>query len=270
MFIRPFIVPGSRVLTTWMITRVAAVGYSNGKCQLRGRKRKGAGGDKVDKGDGGSEVSAGSAMTVLKRAERSAKCRLIWFPEEWFTFFHAKTGVSGFYVLLIGLANYCLSKEIYVMEHEFYTGLSWILILWFTVTKIGPPFAENIDKQIDEIGESFYAGRKQDITFNETIIKNALLAQKQAQGQKLLIDAKKENVLMQLEAVYRERAMMVYRAVKGRMDYHAKRQEAENRIQQKWMIAWILQNVMESITPEFEESALTEAIKEIEEVASRA
>ncbi|KAI5647017.1 mitochondrial ATP synthase B chain precursor [Phthorimaea operculella] len=257
-----------------MLTRVAVAGYANGKCQLGGgRKRKGASmdkGDKGDKGASGGEVGAGSAMIVLKRAERSAKCRLIWFPEEWFTFFHVKTGVSGFYVLLIGLANYCLSKEIYVLEHEYYTGLSWILMLWFAVTKMGPPLAKNLDKQVDDITEGYYAGRKQEIAFNEAIIKNAQLAQKQAQGQELLIAAKKENVLMQLEAVYRERAMMVYRTVKARMDYHAKLREAEARIQQKWMISWILQNVMNSITPEFEASALSGAIKEIEEVASRA
>lgn len=40
-----------------------------------------------------------------------------------------------------------------------------------------------------------------------------------AEGSKLLMQAKKENVKLQLEAIYRERAIQVYNEVKKRLDY---------------------------------------------------
>ncbi|XP_049885044.1 ATP synthase subunit b, mitochondrial-like [Pectinophora gossypiella] len=206
----------------------------------------------------------------LKRALNSGKCRMGFLPDEWFTFFYSKTGKSGGYVFLLVFANYCVSKEILVMEHEYYGGLSWIIVLYFISTKFGPGIGKTLDKQVDEVVADWEIGRKAETAFHETIIKDARLAQKRAEGQKYLMDAKKENILMQLEAIYRERSMLVYKTVKGRMDYHVKKYYAVARIEQKWMIEWILKNVMRAITPDFQKRALNQAIKDIERAASRA
>lgn len=218
------------------------------------------------KGAGGG----GAKLPDLKRAEKSGKCRYGFIPEEWFTFFHSKTGVSGPYVFGITVGNYILSKEILVMEHEYYGGLSVMVIMYLIVTKLGPGIGASLDKQVDEVVEGLEKGRKDEIKFHEETIKSCQLAQWMAEGQTLLIEAKKENVIMQLEAAYRERCMMIYRTVKGRMDYHVKRYYAEARIHQKWMTDWILSNVMKSITPDFEKRALDQAIQALGEVASRA
>lgn len=72
-----------------------------------------------------------------------------FIPEEWFQFFHKKTGVTGPYVFGVTLTTYLVSKEIYVMEHEYYNGLSILLIWIFMVKKFGPPLAKYLDKEID-------------------------------------------------------------------------------------------------------------------------
>jgi F-type H+-transporting ATPase subunit b len=66
-----------------------------------------------------------------------------------FKFFYPKTGVTGPYVFLAGLTTYCFSKEIYVMEHEFYTGLSILVAVVYATKKFGPGLAKALDKQVD-------------------------------------------------------------------------------------------------------------------------
>ncbi|XP_073954964.1 ATP synthase subunit b, mitochondrial-like [Choristoneura fumiferana] len=230
--------------------------------------KKGAG---TPCGKGGAKGAAGSGGKTgeLKRADRSGAVRLGFLPDEWFTFFHNKTGVTGPYILLFNLSNYLVSKEIYVMEHEFYLGLSALVVIIYVTKTFGKDIGASLDKEVDAVTTEWEKGRKDEMAFFEATIKGAKEAQNRAQGQKMLMDAKKENVLMQIEAVYRERAMLVYRAVRGRMDYHIKRYQAVARIHQKWMIGWILENVRKSITPEFEKQALESAIQELSAVAGR-
>lgn len=75
--------------------------------------------------------------------------RLGFVPEEWFQAFYNKTGVTGPYAFAFTLSTYLVSKEIYVLEHEFYSGLS-ILIMWtYGIKKFGPKVAAFLDKDID-------------------------------------------------------------------------------------------------------------------------
>lgn len=213
---------------------------------------------------------SGGHGTGSKRAERCAPVKLAVLPEEWFSFFHVKTGKSGGYVLLFVLANYAISKEIFVMEHEYYTGLSIFVMLYYVTTRLGPGIGAYFDKDVDDIVENLYKGRKAEAAHHESIVKEAKDAIWRAEGQKHLLEAKKENVIMQLEAVYRERMMHAYQMVKGRMDYHMKRYFAESRIHQKWMIGWILKEVHKAITPEFEQQAMDQAISDLKSAASSA
>ncbi|XP_022129526.2 ATP synthase subunit b, mitochondrial-like [Pieris rapae] len=215
------------------------------------------------------DVTGLTGSTGLKRGE-PGKVRMGMFPEEWFTFFHSKTGVSGPYVFGILVTNYLVSKEIFIMEHEYYAGLSIFVMVVGGVKLLGRNLANYLDSQIEAVEKELDQGLKNQMNMFETVIKDSKDMQMRAVGQKMLLDAKKENVAMQLEAAYRERLRIVFTAVKGRMDYHVKRTRVENRIHQKWMIDWILNNVRKSITPDFEKQALNRAIEDIAAMAGKA
>lgn len=64
-----------------------------------------------------------------------------------------------------------------------------------------------------EVEKNWNDGREQTVRGLEDSIKEEKTAQWRAEGQELLIQAKKENVLFQLEAAYRERLMNAYNEV---------------------------------------------------------
>jgi F-type H+-transporting ATPase subunit b len=75
--------------------------------------------------------------------------------------FYSKTGVTGPYVFGAGLTTYMLSKEIYVMEHEYYSGLSILLMVVYATKKFGPSLAAYLDKEVDVSQERAKSNRQQ-------------------------------------------------------------------------------------------------------------
>ncbi|XP_076677015.1 ATP synthase subunit b, mitochondrial [Andrena cerasifolii] len=193
-----------------------------------------------------------------------------FIPEEWFTIFYPKTGASGPYVFVATLSTYLVSKEIYVLEHEYYNALSLITICVFAVKKFGPNFAKFLDKKVDEEEEQLNSGRVEAVQAHENAIKEMETEKWRLDGQSMIFDIRKQTVLMQLEAVYRERAMQVYTEVKKRLDYHSQLESVERRIAQKHMVQWIITNVLKSITPEQEKANLQQCIKDLEGLAVKA
>jgi F-type H+-transporting ATPase subunit b len=56
---------------------------------------------------------------------------------------------QGPYVFGLGLSTYLLSKEIYIMEHEFYTGLSLGAMALYAIKKMGPSVGAWLDKEVE-------------------------------------------------------------------------------------------------------------------------
>ncbi|XP_022123018.1 ATP synthase subunit b, mitochondrial isoform X1 [Pieris rapae] len=197
------------------------------------------------------------------------KVRLGFIPEEWFQFFHSKTGVTGPYTFGAGLVTYLLSKEIYVMEHEYYTGLSIFVMVYYATTKFGPKVASWLDKEVDQIETDLNQGRVETIKSLEEGIATEKDAQWRAQGQELLIQAKKENVLLQLEAAYRERLMNTYQEVKKRLDFQLEKAALERRFEQKHLVDWVITNVNKAITPDQEKQTLDRCIADLAAMAHK-
>ncbi|XP_076235979.1 ATP synthase subunit b, mitochondrial [Calliopsis andreniformis] len=205
-----------------------------------------------------------------KRPIHPAPVRHGFIPEEWFTFFYPKTGVTGPYIFTVTLGTFLLSKEYYVLEHEFYNALSLLTICVYAVKRFGPNVAAYLDKQIDETESTLNQGREEEIKANEDMIKFYETEKWRLDGQRMIFDIKRQNILMQLEATYRERMMQVYNEVKKRLDYHAQIDAVERRIAQKHMVQWIVNNVLKAITPDQEKANLQQCIKDLQALAVKA
>lgn len=219
-----------------------------------------------------SASAAGSGDQVVRRErpEHPGKVRLGFIPEEWFQFFYKKTGVTGPYTFGVGLLTYLCSKEIYVMEHEYYSGLSLAIMAVVAVKKLGPIVAAWTDKEIDRIENEWKSGREEELQNLSEAIEAEKKEQWRAEGALLLMDAKKENIALQLEAAFRERAMNVYNEVKRRLDYQVECRHIERRINQKHMVNWIVKNVLASISPQQEKETLNKCIADLSALAVRA
>nr|CAI5821823.1 unnamed protein product [Callosobruchus analis] len=202
--------------------------------------------------------------------QEPGKVRMGFIPEEWFQFFYKKTGVTGPYTFAFTLGTYLISKEIYVMEHEYYSGLS-LLIMWIVgVKKLGPKLAEALDKEVEEYEKGWNESRIKDKELLKEQISDEEKAQWSVEGQTMLVDAKRENVTLQLEANYRERLVSAYREVKKRLDYQVEKQNIERRIQQKNLVDWVVAKVRASITPDQEKQNINKCIADLAVLAQKA
>ncbi|XP_011688372.1 PREDICTED: ATP synthase subunit b, mitochondrial [Wasmannia auropunctata] len=208
--------------------------------------------------------------TRPKRLIDPSPVRHGFIPEEWFQAFYSKTGASGPYVFAISVGTYLVSKEIYVLEHEFYNGISLFIICVATVKLFGPKLAKTLDEGIDKYQNELDDTRNNEIAEYEDLILHEKKVQSSLDGQKMIMDIKKENIKMQLEATYRERLVQVYEEVKKRLDYQVQIQNLERRIAQKHMVQWIVNAVLKSITPEQQKATLQQCIKDLEALAAKA
>ncbi|EGI57501.1 PREDICTED: ATP synthase subunit b, mitochondrial [Acromyrmex echinatior] len=216
-----------------------------------------------------SASSVAVEPTRPKRLINPSPVRHGFIPEEWFQAFYPKTGASGPYVFAISLSTYLVSKEIYVLEHEYYNGLSLLIMCVAGVKLFGPKLAQILDKGIDKYDNELNEIRNSEIKYYEDIISHEKNEQSSLDGQKMIMDIKKENVKMQLEGTYRERLVQVYQEVKKRLDYQIQIQNLERRIAQKHMVQWIVNEVLKSITPEQEKATLHQCIKDLEVLAAK-
>jgi len=195
--------------------------------------------------------------------QEPGKVRLGFIPEEWFTLFYKKTGVTGPYTFFVTFGAYLVSKEIYVMEHEYYNGLSFA-ILWIAGVKmIGPKLAAYLDKEVDQYEKDWNDGRVAEKQVLSEQIKDEETCQFQAEGQNLLVQAKRENVDLQLEAAYRNRLMTAFTEVAKRLEYQVEKQNIERRITQKNLVDWVVKKVMSSITPDQEKQNIDKCIADL-------
>ncbi|GIY46962.1 ATP synthase subunit b, mitochondrial [Caerostris darwini] len=203
------------------------------------------------------------------RPDTPGKVRMAFLPEEWFTFFYKKTGVTGPYLFGTGLLTFLLSKELYVIEHEFSTGCAIFLLVYIAVKKFGPAARKYLD---DDFAANIARMNKHKED-NMKEIENSIEQEKKniwhAEGQKILMEAKRENVQMQLETEYRRRMMHVYEQVKKRLDYQLDITNTKRKLEQGHMVDWIVNNVVKSITPQQEKEALQKCIEDLKVISAK-
>jgi len=206
----------------------------------------------------------------LKRPIYPGKVRLGFLPEEWFTMLYPKTGVTGPYLLGTGLITYLYSKELLLMDHEFYVGVVIVGMCVYGMKKFGPDLAKYLDDQVDKEEAEAVGGRNNELQGLKDAIKAEELAQWQADAMTILMEAKRENVALQLEAEFRKRQMTVFTEVKRRLDYQLEQVNIQRRLQQKHMTDWIVSNVVKSISAQQEKDMLSKCIADLKGLAAKA
>jgi F-type H+-transporting ATPase subunit b len=199
----------------------------------------------------------------------AGKVRFGFIPDEWFTFFYNKTGVTGPYAFGAGLLTWLLSKEIWVLEHEFWGGVSFFIMIIYGVKKFGPKVSAFLDKEQQNVIDELNSGKVEEIRHYNDAIAAEKRMQFEAEGSKMLFDVKKENVGLQLEAAYRQRIMEVYSEVKKRLDYQVEKINVERAIQQKHMVNWIIESVKKAVAAESDQENLKKCIADLKGLAAR-
>jgi len=196
-----------------------------------------------------------------------AKVRHLWIPEEWFTFFHQKTGVTGPYMFAASVGSFLLSKEIWVLEHEFYCGVGIFIALSAIIKYAGPGISAELDKAVDAEDAKLKAIRQDEIDRCKAAIAEEENSQWMATSYQELMQAKKENVGLQLEIEYRSRLNEAYKQVKRRLDYQLATANVLRAAEQKHMVQWIIDNVRKSITAKQEVDALKACVADLKALA---
>lgn len=202
-----------------------------------------------------------------KLAELPSPVRHWWIPEEYFQFFHAKTGVSGPYMFAVSLGTFMSSKEIFVYEHDFYCGLGFWAVMIGIINVAGPGMAQSMDAAIDANRAELDSIRQKEIDRCTAAVEDEEKAQWMAGSYEELITAKKENVSLQLESEYRARLKDAYTQVKRRLDYQLQTANVLRANEQRHMVDWILTNVKKSITAKQEEDALKKCVADLKALA---
>jgi len=202
-----------------------------------------------------------------KRAIYPDKVRHHWIPEEWFTAFHEKTGVTGPYMFATAVGTFVISKELWVLEHEFYCGVGLVIVLGALVKNVGPSISAQIDKRVDDDEARLKAVRGDEIDRCKAAIAEEENGQWMATSYQELMQAKKENVGLQLEIEYRSRLSEAYKQVKRRLDYQLATANVLRAAEQRHMVQWIIDNVRKSITAKQEGDALKACVADLKALA---
>jgi len=196
--------------------------------------------------------------------------RLGFIPESWFQEFYPKTGVTGPYMFGIGFLTYVLSKEIWIVEHGFAHFIAFWIAFYIICKKGGPAIANYYDTHNEAL-----ENRHWHVPLNKTkdqFKENIAELEKgiwREDGQKYLFEAKRENVDLQLESVYRQRLAEVHQAVKKRLDYQVDIETTKRRLQQQHMVQWIVDGVMAGITPQQEKDSMSKCIQDLKSLAAK-
>jgi len=206
----------------------------------------------------------------IKPPTHPAPVRMGFVPQNWFDMFYTKTGVTGPYMLGVGAITFLVSKEIYVLEHEFYGGVATFLLYGYGIKRFGPEVAEWAAGKVEENRKELDQLKDVDVETNTHGIASATAGIEAAENHATLFQAKRENVKLQLEAAYRQRLVQVHDEVKKRLDYQLETSNVKSRFEQKHMVEWIVQNVKSSITPASEKATLAQCLSDLKGLAARA
>ena len=111
------------------------------------------------------------------------------------------------------VGTFLVSKEIWVLEHEFYCGVGMFIVLSGIVKAVGPGVSKFLDAEVDADEAKVRAIRQDEIDRCKAALAEEEEGQWMATSYKELLQVKQENVAMQYEIEYRQRLAEAYKQV---------------------------------------------------------
>jgi len=183
------------------------------------------------------------------RTQYGMKWRMMIVPDSWCRAVEKVTGTSGPYLLTGGVATFLWQKEIFVYDEQ--TWLLYGIIMGYLF--ISRAFGYRTDKYITEVLQKRINFMK---SLKEEDLKEATEFRKEsvAQSQSLKAVAEqfptifRENMALQLEAVYRRNMDAATNELKRRLDYLNEVEETKERFERDIFIRSIKDGVQRQIT----------------------
>ena len=101
------------------------------------------------------------------------------------------------------------------------------------------------------------------------LVKVEETSQQSAVQQKIVFDAKRENIKLQLEAEFRRRQMVAYNEVRNRLEYLLAKQTAERQYQQQHMVNWIIDSVAKGISAQSDKDILQKCLSDLKQLSTK-
>jgi F-type H+-transporting ATPase subunit b len=199
------------------------------------------------------------------------KVRMGFIPQSWFEAIYPKTGDTGPFILMAGIATLIVQKEWIRWEPDLVWNLHVALMLYL-VHRFGfNPVSRFFDEQTDLYVHNEKKSAKDEADALQSVVDKENLLQKSYNSMsKYIFDAKRELVDLQLEAEYRRRVDEVATEVKNKVDYLTAVEEEKSRFERKHMVQWIIDEVRKSITPDQEKAILQQCMVDLKGLAAKA
>lgn len=158
----------------------------------------------------------------MRMPVQPGKVRLGFIPDEWFQFMYNKTGVTGPYILFWGTIVTALSKEMFIPWVDTPEHLVFLTLVVAVTKMYGAKIGAMLDKDVDQKNKAYVDELNESTKGVDAQISSLEALKSLPQANKLIHDSKRENILLQLEAAYRQRMAMIHQEVKKRL-VHFKR-----------------------------------------------
>jgi len=188
-----------------------------------------------------------------------------WNKTAWpcYQIFKDMAGQSAGTTLTIGLSAYIISKEVFVLNEEFFLGLIMGGTIYHLSKAVGPPIAKILDARSKDILDGMNAEKEGRLVNLAQSIANEHEGESANQVRKEFFEVDKINNEMNLEAEYRRRLLEVETEVQKRLDYQLDLERLKNGIEERHMASWIEKEVVNSISEGQEQDALLQCIHDL-------
>lgn len=192
---------------------------------------------------------------AVRIGEQGGKLRIGLVPDNWFKAMYNKTGVTGPYILFWGGLATIISKEYFIYWVDTAEQIVFLGILIAVSKLYGTKIGQKLDQQADEYNKAILSELEDQSKAIDAAIQVNSGLQAFPEANKLINAAKRENVALQLESVYRSRIAQVYAEVKKRLDYQVSVQGVYKRLEREQAINYIIDGVHKSIGPNQQKEA---------------